>query len=151
MFHEITACPPRFLELPTALESLGCYQPIEQMTTKTWLQFNSLATTTIPCHAIWWIQGRRNYLGRLGSVPTISRQILCFCTALFSGFFLYRQQQGNTFGQWPNICFLCWKHFVPTKFAELPLPHDDCLHHLNTVFVEAAVGKLAWFLSECNH
>ena len=22
-------------------------------------------------------------------------------------------------------------------------PHDDCLHHLNTVFVEAAVGKLA--------
>ena len=45
------------------------------------------------------------------------------------------------------------KNLTPIQLSttyNYTLPLDDCLLW-STVFVETAVGKLAWFLSECNH
>ena len=91
------------------LESLGCYQPIEQMTTKTWLQFNSLATATIPCYLM--NSGAAELPGTVWISPNYFLAVLVLFISLFLGFFLFKWR--------PHIFF---SSFVPTKFKLLPLP-----------------------------
>ena len=142
------------------LESLGCYQPIEQMTTKTWLQFNSLvATTTIPCHATWWIQGRWNYLGRLGSVPTISWQFLCFLLIYFRNCFYLNGDQSfffflrNTLFQL-NLHSFCnpWRLSAPsTTWTQCLLRllwenwHDFCRNVITKWMMVVSFVAQSWF------